>query len=236
MVTSRHWGFESALPLWIVDSAQSVVFMNDSARDLLGLKDGGSVLGRRCYEVVRSRRPDGIPYCARDCPVMQAVKRDEEPVPIRSLLDGHEANGNDAFTPDRVSCRIFHITLRPPAGEGDFLVLHLAWDLTRFDAVAEFSDRVLSATRALVGGALGGSSPLDVLTPQERRIMVLLAQGRDTADIASLLHLSEATVRNHTQHILSKLDCHSRLQAVVLAQPYLALESLASTEWDAIDV
>ena len=66
--------------------------------------------------------------------------------------------------------------------------------------------------------------------------MALLAQGRDTADIASQLHLSEATVRNHTQHIRSKLGCHSRLQAVVLAQPYLALESLASPEWDAIDV
>lgn len=236
VVTSRRWEIESTLPLWIVDSAQSVVFMNDSARDLLGLKDGGSVLGRRCYDVVRSRRPDGIPYCARDCPVMQAVKRGEEPGPIRSLLDGPEASGDGVLAPDRISCRIFHITMRPPTGVGDFLVLHLAWDLTRFDAVVEFSDRVLSATRALVGGALGGSNPLDVLTPQERRIMALLAQGRDTADIASQLHLSEATVRNHTQHILSKLGCHSRLQAVVLAQPYLAIESLASTEWDAIDV
>lgn len=235
MVTSRRWGIESALPLWLVDSMQSVVFMNDSARDLLGVKNGESVIGRRCYDVVRSRRPDGIPYCARDCPVMQAVNRDEEPVPVRSLLDGPELNGDGAFAPDRISCRIFHITLRPPAGEGDFLILHLAWDLTRFDAVAEFSDRVLSATRALVGGALG-ASPLDVLTPQERRILALLAQGRDTADIASQLQLSEATVRNHTQHILTKLGCHSRLQAVVLAQPYLALESLASTEWDAIDV
>ena len=235
MVTSRRWGIESALPLWIVDSMQSVVFMNDSARDLLGVKNGESVIGRRCYDVVRSRRPDGTLFCARDCPVMQAVNRDEEPAPVRCLLDGTEVNDGRAVAQDRVSCRMFHITLRPPTGTGEFLVLHLAWDLTRFDAVAEFSDRVLNATRALVGGALG-ENPLDVLTPQERRIMALLAQGRDTGGIASQLHLSEATVRNHTQHILSKLGCHSRLQAVVLAQPYLALASLASTEWDAIDV
>lgn len=235
MAISRRWQIESALPLWVVDSTQNIVFMNDGARELLGVTDGGSVLGRRCYDIVRSRRPDGSMFCARDCPVMQAVNCDEEPDPVRSLFDGPGLNGGGAPVPDRVSCRIFHITLRPPSGEGDFLVLHLAWDLTRFDAIAEFSDRVLSATRALVGGALGGN-PLDVLTPQERRIMALLAQGCDTTDIAAQLHLSEATVRNHTQHILSKLGCHSRLQAVVLAQPYLAFESLASTEWDAIDV
>ena len=149
MVTSRRWTIESALPLWIVDSTQSVVFMNDSARELLRVQDGNSVVGRRCYDVVRSRRPDGVPYCARDCPVMQTVKRDEEPVPVRSLLDGPDADGGGPLRQDRISCRMFHITMRPPAGEGDFLVLHVAWDLTRFDAVAEFSDRVLSATRAL---------------------------------------------------------------------------------------
>jgi DNA-binding CsgD family transcriptional regulator len=235
MVTSRRWTAESALPLWIVDSGQHLLYMNESARDLLGVQNGRAIEGRRCYDVVAARRPDGIPFCARDCPVMQAVKRDEDPQPVRSLLDRQNGDGTGAGEQPRVSCRMFHITLRPPAGEGDFQVLHVAWDLTRFDAVADFSERVLGATRALVGGAMGGN-PLDKLTRQERRILALLAQGSDTGAIAEELQLSEATVRNHTQHILSKLGCHSRLQAVVLVQPYLAMESLVSQDWDVIDV
>jgi DNA-binding NarL/FixJ family response regulator len=35
--------------------------------------------------------------------------------------------------------------------------------------------------------------------------------------MAAELHISTATVRNHIQHILGKLQCHSRLEALVRA-------------------
>jgi len=72
---------------------------------------------------------------------------------------------------------------------------------------------------------LGGSSPgtdagddrLDVLTPREREVLQLLTEGLDGAAIAERLFLSQATVRNHIQHILAKLGVHSRVEAVALA-------------------
>ena len=52
------------------------------------------------------------------------------------------------------------------------------------------------------------------LTPREREILGCLAEGLASAAIASRLAISRATVRNHTQRILAKLNVHTRLAAV----------------------
>jgi DNA-binding NarL/FixJ family response regulator len=44
-----------------------------------------------------------------------------------------------------------------------------------------------------------------------------MAEGTSTASIADRLHISISTVRSHTQSILSKLDAHSKLEAVAVA-------------------
>jgi DNA-binding NarL/FixJ family response regulator len=55
------------------------------------------------------------------------------------------------------------------------------------------------------------------LTEREHEVLTLLAHGRDQAEIAAELVISEKTVETHIQHILSKLDVHSRAQAVAVA-------------------
>jgi DNA-binding NarL/FixJ family response regulator len=60
-------------------------------------------------------------------------------------------------------------------------------------------------------------SPLDALTARELEVLKLLANGLDQAQIASRLVVSPRTVGTHIQHILTKLDVHSRAQAVALA-------------------
>jgi two-component system, NarL family, nitrate/nitrite response regulator NarL len=54
------------------------------------------------------------------------------------------------------------------------------------------------------------------LTPRERRVLELLVDGQNTAEIVAELHISDSTARTHVQSILSKLGVHSRLQAVAL--------------------
>ena len=56
------------------------------------------------------------------------------------------------------------------------------------------------------------------LTPRERELLELLAQGRDNAQIAAWLGLSEKTVRNHVSSIFAKLAVENRPQAIVLAR------------------
>jgi DNA-binding NarL/FixJ family response regulator len=54
------------------------------------------------------------------------------------------------------------------------------------------------------------------LTRRERQVLALLAEGADNETIARILVISPQTARTHIQSILSKLEVHSRLEAVAL--------------------
>jgi len=56
------------------------------------------------------------------------------------------------------------------------------------------------------------------LTNRELEILRLLAKGGTTPSIAGQLHVSRTTVNNHVQHILRKLDAHTRLEAIRRAE------------------
>jgi DNA-binding NarL/FixJ family response regulator len=60
--------------------------------------------------------------------------------------------------------------------------------------------------------------PHPSLTPRQSEVLRLLEHGRSTEQIASDLHLSVETVRNHIRHLLRALGVHSRLEAVTLAR------------------
>ena len=51
-----------------------------------------------------------------------------------------------------------------------------------------------------------------ILTPREREVAQLVAQGFTNREIAARLYLSERTAENHVQHILTKLDLPNRSQ------------------------
>jgi DNA-binding NarL/FixJ family response regulator len=63
--------------------------------------------------------------------------------------------------------------------------------------------------------------PLDVLTPREREVLALMAEGRSNAGIAHGLWVTEGTVEKHVHSVLMKLplpeteDDHRRVLAVI---------------------
>ena len=61
------------------------------------------------------------------------------------------------------------------------------------------------------------------LTPRQREVLVLLADGASTEEIAGTLGLSEETVRNHIRQLLRRLGVHSRLAAVAYARRHSLL-------------
>jgi DNA-binding NarL/FixJ family response regulator len=65
------------------------------------------------------------------------------------------------------------------------------------------------------------NDPLDVLTPREREVLALMAEGRSNAGIARRLWVTEGTVEKHVHRILPKLrlpetdDDHRRVLAAI---------------------
>lgn len=55
------------------------------------------------------------------------------------------------------------------------------------------------------------------LSPRERDVLRLLAEGHDTREIATDLCYSERTVKNVVHDVLMKLNCRTRAHAVALA-------------------
>jgi DNA-binding NarL/FixJ family response regulator len=51
------------------------------------------------------------------------------------------------------------------------------------------------------------------LSPQEERILTLVADGRTNKEIGEELHLAEKTVKNYVSSILSKLEVARRAEA-----------------------
>ncbi len=73
------------------------------------------------------------------------------------------------------------------------------------------TERVLERVRRIAAG--GANDELSALTPQERKILMLVAEGKTNKEIATDVFLSDKTVKNYVSSILSKLNLERRAQA-----------------------
>ena len=73
------------------------------------------------------------------------------------------------------------------------------------------TERVLQRVRAAASG--GASDELSELTAQERKILLLVAEGKTNKEIATEIFLSDKTVKNYVSSILSKMNLQRRTQA-----------------------
>src|SRR5207302_10210693 len=113
------------------------------------------------------------------------------------------------------------------AGATGFLLKHVPpEELVHGVRIAAGGESLLapSVTRRLIEEFARQRSPvqasskaIDSLTDREREVLKLLARGLSNLEIASELHVGEATVKTHVAHVLDKLELRDRVQAVILA-------------------
>ena len=88
---------------------------------------------------------------------------------------------------------------------------------TLIRAVEKFAGGDTFVDPALMAEFIAGKGQMEVLTPREREILQLLADGMSNADVAAKLFISQETVKSHVRHILTKLEADTRTHAVAIA-------------------
>jgi two-component system, NarL family, response regulator NreC len=63
----------------------------------------------------------------------------------------------------------------------------------------------------------GSEDPYDLLTPREREILQLVAEGKSNKDIANLLNLSVYTVESHRSNLMEKLNLRGLPELILYA-------------------
>lgn len=71
---------------------------------------------------------------------------------------------------------------------------------------------------SLLAKQRANDAQLERLTPRERDVLRLMAEGLPSRAIAEELHISYTTVRTHIRSVGSKLAVHSKLEAIVKAR------------------
>jgi two-component system response regulator DesR len=189
-------------------------------------EDQGMMRGALALLLGMERDIEVVAEVASGADVLAAALRERPDV---ALLDV-EMPGEDGITVaaqlrQRVSgCRVLILTTfgRPgylrramEAGASGFLVKDgpvesLADAIRRVVA----GEKVIDPSLAAAALAAGPSR----LTDRERDVLRAAADGAPTADVASRLHLSESTVRNHLSSAIAKTGTRNRAEAVNVAE------------------
>ncbi|HYW74989.1 MAG TPA: LuxR C-terminal-related transcriptional regulator [Pyrinomonadaceae bacterium] len=203
----------TADPAFAVDGQGLISAWNSAAEELFGLRFD-EVLKRPCHEILQGSHEQG-PFCSGQCSIHRAL-RVNRPLPNFDLkLETRTGKQWCNLTIEMVTA--------PESNERHAIHVVRPLDVQR---LIEQLRRVMVTTQVpseseaaakLISSALA-AAPNGRLTGREQEILEMLAQGKGTSKIAERLYISRATVNNHVQHIMEKLDAHSRLEVVARAR------------------
>jgi DNA-binding CsgD family transcriptional regulator len=201
-------------PVFITDENELIVALNKPAAELLERRPE-EVRGKPCHSILAGQDPFGNAFCHKNCAVT-TMARDGEPVRCFEM-------GIRTGAGTRIDASVAVLVLRG-AHTGDLRVIHFLTPLPNKRSIGaptpgSHAQRAPGAAGSRTTGPLDGSGTGDrpSLSPRETEVLLLLARGQSSQDIADLLCISVLTVRNHTRNILQKMGVHSQLEAVALA-------------------
>jgi DNA-binding NarL/FixJ family response regulator len=188
------------------------VLASDAAIDVVGEVGGG----RAAVGEVRSRRPDVVLMDVR-MPDLDGISATREvlsawPDTRVVILTTFE---NDEYIFGALNAGASGFLLKRTSPEELIAAVHTvaAGDALLSPAITRtVIDRAGAQTTTAAA-----SAELEELTPREREVLALVAQGLSNGEIASTLVIEESTVKTHVKHVLAKLSLRDRVQAVIFA-------------------
>ncbi len=169
---------------------------------------GDTASGRKALTLVRERQPDTV--------VVDVTLKDLNGIELTRQIRAQAPGCRVLMLSDRADPDAVTEALRVGAA-GYALKTISPTELLRALATVADGKVYLSPEIAGVvvdqhlrgGRAAEETGPLLDLTPREREVLQLLAEGHTTKEIASRLFISPKTVGSHRQHIMNKLDLHT---------------------------
>lgn len=199
-------------PAFVVDGDGVVVAWNLSAQELFGVTSEQAI-GERCCSIVRGMDECGA-VCSENCTVQQAISRSHPlknfDLEVETVRGKQWANVSVLTAQANGSRGSFGIHILRPADLRKRLEM-----MVRDFVVNKTGLSPEQAVSMMSSRAAGSESDL---TERELEILRGLGRGGTTKSIAEQFHISHTTVNNHVQHILRKLDAHSRLEAIHRAE------------------
>jgi PAS domain S-box-containing protein len=196
-----------------VDGDGMIVAWNTAAAVMFGVQ-AGQVIGRACGEILRGSDECGA-VCSENCSIRQAVHGRR---PIGAFdLQAQTAQGMKWLNVSVMTAEVNNSTI--PYSIHIIRTIDTTKKLEMLIRDFVVSETALPAeeVKSIVSSTRSPSSQVE-LTDREREVLRLLAKGVTTAAIAEQLGISRTTVNNHVQHILSKFNAHSRLEAIRRAE------------------
>lgn len=197
-MTTANNIFSTNETAYAVDRSGQIVAWNQAAAQAFGYTEA-QALGQRCWELLSGRDIFGNRSCCEGCPVRASAFGGESI--NRFQIDFKTA------TRERKTFTVRSLMLLNSPGKEIFV--HLCQ--------AE-SDAIENRVSTSPGKFPAASVQQKILTPRQIEVLALLHTGMTGVQIAADLAISVSTVRNHTQQILSKLQVHSRFEAVAVAR------------------
>jgi len=205
-----RWAAALDLAVWVTGPDRAVHWINRQAASLLRA-NREHLLGRPCRETVKAVNVKGRPLCGAECPIMQRVRRGRALPPLKIRFDGGAGDAGSAEGHAGPWVRILLIPVRR-ARDGGIYLVHCVISSEREKRM----ERYLRSVAGRWTPRRGSMPPCSAapLTGREAQILDLLTRDNDLHSIAGKLGVSHVTVRNHVQHLLSKLGVHSIEEAV----------------------
>lgn len=217
-------------PAFANDQNHRIIFWNKGAERVME-RTAAQTLGRFCHEIFCGRDPFGNRFCDEGCAVSRSLVR-QETISRFEITTADKAHSKSlGFTvigiPDSRPGYFTAVHILDEVDESSRLAREIA-RLRRAQGSATLAPRPLNGYDAMAvqprRGVLPANAPAakedrlgEALSPREMDVLRAIAAGQANKEIASTLHISVATTRNHVQRILRKLNVHSKLEAVALA-------------------
>jgi DNA-binding NarL/FixJ family response regulator len=202
--------------------------MNDDARITILLVDDHALVREGLREILETQHDLRVIGEAEAAATAVALAAEKQPDIV--LLDVEIPGGEVTATVNQIrhrspEARVIILSMHEgprlvqallAAGICGYLLKSIHWQelVVAIRAVHADSDRiVLGVSRESLSSAQPGPSPV-TLSARELEVLDLVAQALSNSQIASLLQVTEATVKRHLRNIFVKLGAVSRLDAV----------------------